>query len=115
MLNDEEIELLDLDMEMNIKRIDLEGQLGIYKNVFRMGDINLEKVIQTVQDMLDPAIIKMRNYHDSVVEAVAEIRRREAEDARVAEANQLKDSLMQSGLDSATSDVAWLASYYSNN
>lgn len=111
---DEEIELLDLDMEMNIKRINLEDELAIYKNVFRMDDVNLEKVILPVQDLIDPAIIRMRDYHDSVVEAVAEIRRREAEDVRVTEANQLKDSLMQSGLDSATSDVAWLASYYSN-
>ena len=72
-------------MEDN-KQLNLDSMVTSYNNSFRVGDINLQKIIDPVQDSINASISLMNAYRASVTAAVAQIKALEERDRQLAEA-----------------------------
>lgn len=72
-------------MEDN-KQLNLDSMVTSYNNSFRVGDINLQKIIDPVQDSINASIATMNAYRASVTAAVAQIKALEERDRQLAEA-----------------------------
>lgn len=118
-----------------IKNINLESELYSYNKVFQVGEKTLTNIITPVQDIIDPTIQRMRDYKQSVIEAVAEIKAKEeadriaaeeaarqAEAARRAEATEyateMQNNMVNAGADPTQALGAyvgsWLGKYLSS-
>lgn len=75
---------------VSIKDIDLESELSAYSNVFQVGEKNLYKVVEPVQEYVKKSISRMRSYRQSVRQAVEKIKAKDEADrlAALEAANQ---------------------------